>query len=770
MHETGEQMRPLRKSSQSSQASFRRDRLALAVLAALCWPAAAHAEDDAVAELTTAHATVEVGGAYVDEDSRKFGEYTGLTDKGGYLIGNVDVAKRNPLDASYWILKGTNLGLDSRDIQGKGGVQGSFKVWGEYNEIPKYGPTIQTIFEGVGSNNLTLPAGFQGITSADTANNATGLARRQDKINPYLHDVNLETKRKDYLVGFEKNIARGWTGKVSYRQEDKDGTKLFGGVIGNTGGNPRAALLPEAIDYRTRDIDATVSYFNRKVQFQAGYYFSKFENNNAVLNWQNPFAAINGWASAAGFPTGTGTAALYPDNEFHRVSASGGYNFSESTRASFSVELGRMTQDDPFLPYTSNPLLTVSTPLPRSSADARIDVTNFTASLSSHPLPKLALHAQYRYEDQDNKTPQAEYVYIGGDSTNQTTAEDTDRTRINLPVSSTKHTFKVAGDYEIMRRTKAKLGYDYEQVKRTFSDVEKNTTNRVEVGLRRMMTEDVTGSITYWRSKRTGSDYCYACTFVAGYGPGFVEAEAEENIAWSNLPLFRRFVYQDRDQDKVRFALNAAPSEMVTLQLFADYVNNDYNAPVHGLQFYKTESYTAEVSFVPTDRVTGYAYYTRDRTRYETQGLQYTGTTKPTVGFVTESPFDWTNTGKDTGDTFGVGLKFAAIPDRVNVGVDFMYSKSVGKIDTVTGASINPPGQPLPDLVTKLRSVQLYGTYKVNKDVTLKAMYWYQKLEASDWAWDTIQPASIPNVITTGQVAPDYNVNFVGISVIYRFW
>ncbi len=760
-------MRSLRKSS---QAAFRRDRLALAVLAALSWPAAVHAQDDEVAELTTAHATVEVGGAYVDEDSRKFGEYTGLTDKGGYLIGNIDLRKRDPLDASYWILQGTNLGLDSRDVRGKGGVQGSYKVWAEYNQIPKYGPTAQTIFEGVGSNYLTLPAGFAAITSADTANNATGFARREDKINPFLHDVNLETERKNYIVGFEKNITRDWTAKVSYREEDKDGTKLFGGVIGNTGGNPRAALLPEAIDYRTRNIEATIAYATHRMQFQAGYLYSKFENGKDSLSWQNPFAAINGWAPAAGFPTGIGTAALYPDNQFNRLSASGGYNFGESTRGSFSLELGRMTQDDPFLPYTSNPGLTVSEPLPRSSADARIDITNFSLNLSSQPMRKLRLHGQYRYEDQDNKTPQATYTYIGGDSQDQAVPDLTDRTRINLPVSTTRSIFKVGADYEFLRRTKAKLGYDREEVKRTFADVAKNTTDRVEVGVRRMMTDDVTGSLTYWRSKRKGTDYCYACTFLEGYAPGFTEAEAEEGIAWSNLPLFRRFVYQDRDQDKVRFALNATPNEYVSVQLFADYVDNDYNAPVHGMQYSKTESYTVDVSFVPSYRLTGHAYYTRDRSRYEIQGLQYTGGNKPDVGFLTESPFDWTNTGDDTGDTFGAGFKYAAIPDKADVGVDLMYSKMVGKINTTTGPGIGTAGLPLPDLVTKLSSVKLYGTYKVNKNVTLKATYWYQKLETSDWAWDTIQPATIPNVITTGQTAPNYDVNFVGVSVVYRFW
>ena len=33
---------------------------------------------------------VELGGAYVDEDSAKFGDYTGLDEKGGYVIANAE--------------------------------------------------------------------------------------------------------------------------------------------------------------------------------------------------------------------------------------------------------------------------------------------------------------------------------------------------------------------------------------------------------------------------------------------------------------------------------------------------------------------------------------------------------------------------------------------------------------------------------------------------------------------------------------------------------
>jgi MtrB/PioB family decaheme-associated outer membrane protein len=740
---------------------FAPNRLALAVVAAFALPAFA---DDAadLAELTRPQSVVEVGVGYVDEDSRKFGEYTGLKEKDPYFIGNVRAVNRSPMDASYWTFDATNLGLASRNVKGEIGRQGAFKVWAEYDQIPKYGQEAFTIFEGAGTDRLTLPAGFVGLTTADTGGTAAAAAARAGKIEPFLRPYDQEQERRNYIVGASGSLTRAVTAKISFRQEDKEGIKTFGATFGNSGGNPRAVAAPEPVDYTTRHIDASVGFNLGKLALKAGYYLSKFENNYNSFTYQNPYNAINGWIPTAGFPTGIGQIALAPDNEFHRFGIMGAYSFDAHTRLSFNADRGRATQNDPFLPYTADPNVDIHTPLPRSSADAQIDTTNLAVNLSMQPMRKLHLHAQVRYEDHDNKTPIATYTYIGGDSTVQNTPGAA-RTRTNMPLSVEKTVFKIGADYTLMPRTKLKLGYDWDQEKRDFSEVSKNTTNQFEIGLRRSMTDFATGSITYWRAKRDLNEYCYNCPYYQTYAAGAIPAPPHD---WDNLPFARRFPYQERDQDKVRFALNLMPSDVVTVQFSADYRDDDYNAPIHGMQFAKTASYTVDLGFTPMERLSGYAYYTRDKSEYETQGLQFTSANRTAVGFLTESGTDWVNTGEDKGDTFGAGFKLMAIPKRLDLGLDLMYSKMDGRYDTqnVAGTAL-----PLPELLTKLRSVKLFGTYKVNRDLALRLTYWYQKLESNDWAWDTITPTTIPNVITNGQTSPNYDVNFVGVSVIYRF-
>src|SRR5512137_246363 len=101
---------------------------------------------------------VELGGAYVDEDSAKFGDYTGLDEKGGYVIAN---AEGRAAEESGYVLEYelTDLGLDSREVRLGGGKQGKYEFDLSYDAIPhRIWDTTATPFRGNGSTDLTLPS------------------------------------------------------------------------------------------------------------------------------------------------------------------------------------------------------------------------------------------------------------------------------------------------------------------------------------------------------------------------------------------------------------------------------------------------------------------------------------------------------------------------------------------------------------------------------------------------------------------------------------
>ena len=104
---------------------------ALALLALHGAARAADAEP-ALADLTTPTSTVEVGVADVSAASSKAGEYNGVRRaRGSSRIGNFDLRGGGAYDsddATRWRLKGTDLGLETRNLTAETGEQGRFRL------------------------------------------------------------------------------------------------------------------------------------------------------------------------------------------------------------------------------------------------------------------------------------------------------------------------------------------------------------------------------------------------------------------------------------------------------------------------------------------------------------------------------------------------------------------------------------------------------------------------------------------------------------------
>jgi predicted porin len=95
------------------------------------------------------------------------------------------------------------------------------------------------------------------------------------------------------------------------------------------------------VDYETDQVDVTASYTRKKWQAKIAYYGSLFRNNKESLKWQNPYTPTVAGAD-------TGQLALAPDNQFHQIVASGGYQLADRTRVIGDVAIGRMKQNKKF--------------------------------------------------------------------------------------------------------------------------------------------------------------------------------------------------------------------------------------------------------------------------------------------------------------------------------------------------------------------------------------------------------------------------------------
>jgi MtrB/PioB family decaheme-associated outer membrane protein len=640
--------------------------------------------------------TLDVGVGNVSDNSAKFGEYTGLNEKGAFFIGDGAVRSRGE-NGAYWNLNASNLGLKSRALDAEGGQQGKYKLLLKYDELPHFiSDSAQTPFIGSGGASLTLPAGFPQPTTATM---------------PAGTLVDLDTQRKRLGVGAAWTAVRDWEYAVNVRHETKDGTKRTAGSFFFN-----SSELVQPVDQVTDQVDASASYTGGKWQAKFSYYGSSFRNRNQSLTWDNPFAAI----------PATGQLALPPDNQFHQVLASAGYQFSDRTRASADIAFGRMTQNDNFLPFGT------ALPGPGGSLNGRAATLDVGLKLSSAVTDRLRLNAAYTYNDRDNQTPQATYQYVITDLQPAATA------RTNLPYSFTQDKLKLSADYKVTAGTKAFVGVDSESRKRTFQEVDSSRENTVwaKITSRVLDKLDLSAKLAYGERKNSGYE------LVAEIPPPFIENT-----------LLRKYNMANRTRDNAALRADIPVGERVNVGLGVDWSEDKYSDSTIGLLSDRDLNVNADVSVTLTQDTSLHFFANHQEIKSKQAGSQ------------TFSTPDWTGENRDKIDFFGIGLKHAAIKDKLDIGADYSVTRSRGEINVNTGVS-DPA---FPQLTTSLNSLKLYANYRLKDNLSLQAGYWYERYDSKDWMLDGVTPNTIPNVLALGLQAPQYRVNVIRLSVRYKF-
>ncbi len=652
---------------------------------------------------------LEVGVGSVSEDSFKFGEYTGLHEEGTYLVGGAWVRYRGE-DAAYYDLEANDLGLDSRFIGLQGGKQGEYDLFLEYNQLPHFiSDSARTPFVGSGSDTLTLPPGW---VRAGTTGGMTALAAS-------LRALDIETERKSLGLGVRFFPAPKWQSSVKARHEIKEGTQRIAGAVQFV-----SAQLAQPVDYVTDEIDASATYSGGRLQARFGYYGSVFRNRDESLTWEIPFLVV---------PT-AGQLALPPDNQFHQLLASLGYQLNKKTRLSADLAVGRGEQDEDFLPAST----AIAVALPRTSLDGRVDTLTANLGINSALTERWQLNAAYRYNDRDNETPQATYTWVSTDVFISPTP------RTNLPYSFTLRTVEVSADYRTAPHTKVSFGVDREIHERTFQEVEETRENTIWLKLIERPKDNVDLLFKVARADREVSNY-----------------DPVAEIVPAQNPLLRKFNMADRERDIVGLQATVTASDRVSFGAGLALANSDYTDSTIGLLESRELNVNADTSVMLSEKTSVHFFIDHQRIKSEQAGSQAYPAPPPVI----PTPADWFADEDDTINTAGIGVKHVLMENKLDVGADYTVSQSRGEI-TVTPAV---PGPPFPDLKTKLNSLKLFATYRLKEKLSLNAAYWKESYDTSDWQLDGVMPSTTPSVLTFGETSPEYDVNVVSVSVRYKF-
>jgi MtrB/PioB family decaheme-associated outer membrane protein len=696
---------------------------------------AAAAEDD-IAQFTKPDSIISVGVGNWSGDRHQAGILDGMRKSGSHLGLDADVVKRDDATGTWFMFKGQNLGLPTRELRLDLLRQGDIGGYVEYSKIPYDNPfTFNTPLQGIGTQSLVV-----GNTTGGT------FASREVKIG---------LERERWTLGVFKNLMPNVDVKFDYKHEDKTGTRQAGG--GSAG-----LFSVEPFDSTIRQFDAVLRYTGKELQLSGGYNASWYDNHISLVMQQ-----LNGITGGTSASFNSVTPISVPlSNQAHQLFLDGDYAFSPTTHGTFKLSYGRATQNErlPTYDLTGANIRFVNAP---DRVNGKIDTTLVQLGLTAKPTPKLSLTASLRYNDVKDKTPVAGYV--GSNVTGVATVW-------NTPHSYTTTVGKLEAAYRLPENFKLTGGVDYSTQDRSYPQIGTmyvpfrgevhETTYRV--ALRRSLADELNGTVSFLKSDRNGSQYI----------------SATGTLPWSNQinPLH----IADRTRDKLRFALDWAPVDKLDVQFRLDDSRDKYpdaDRP-YGLKDGSATLYAVDASYtLPNDWKLS-TWYSNDTTKAREISFRSAGT--GAANAVKESHL------KDVGDSLGINLR-GMVTAKLQMGLGLDWYKTVSRYpqDLALQGAGNPyvtgTEGPLPDVNTSMIRFKLDGKYELDKVSSLGFDFIHERWRSNDWTWNFANGSPFTyfsgNITCTGCSVTPVNVvdgttitrkstqvaNFIGIRYNYKF-
>ena len=802
-----------------SHTTYKKYSLLPVAAAVLTTCSAAYSQDSAEVQalISPNSKSISVGLGTVNnsQDGIRFGQYTGLNNSTSALL-DFELVQRDDTTGTWTSFNGRNLGLDTREIKYAREKQGDWRYALDYNEIVRNDPyIINTGMSGVGTNKPTINLIALPIpTGVGTWADANGYLANSTLAG---HDEQLKVKRTALGLSGEKWISHNLQLELSFRNEDKKGSRMFGRVgitsgdmlyngakgSGALAGNGALLLTPEPIDSVIRTLEGKLNYNEGGLALTGGYYGSFYANNMGSLTTISPTTLNRGnlWNGCASPGCSTvqqllqSDVALPPDNQAHQLYLSGNYAFTNTTRANFKLSFTHATQDESYVGMGLTPSATAP-----ASLGGMVDTTLAQFGLSARPSKDLSINASLRYEDRNDKTPVDVYNHgIAGTGVDQTH---------NWPSSSqTRTTAKLDGLYRLPAGYSASMGLDWERKVNPLppagTDIygsgaslfrEYLDETGIHAGLRKIMSDTLNGAVSMEFKQRRGDDNGWRQTdntsanlvvpFLAGV------------VGTGNKVL--PDLYMDRDRTKVRGNLDWDPSEQLSLQAVVEHGQDDYTRAWAGTAI--AGAATAQlIDTIPGARTMSNDSLTLDAS-YKLSDDWHLG------GFWTLSENRWNvnRTGllddtKNKTDTLGINLK-GKVSQRLSVGMGLTTAQDVttfNNLVTPTNAGVAllgncaiagtigntnadaagnicgfngllRHGNYLPAITYNTTHLNLFALYEVDKKSAIKVNVIYQEFKSDDWQWGY---NGVPFIYADNTTVsnPNQSLTFLGVSYILKF-
>jgi MtrB/PioB family decaheme-associated outer membrane protein len=700
---------------------------------------------------------------HTSSNAAHFGEYNDLNDSGSRIIGNLDAGGELPLGGvgMRWWIDATDLGLATYDAAFGAADQGHYGARIDFVGLRQF-----TSDDGVtpyrGNASLALSDGWvAGPTTADMTGLAATLASFDEKKRRAIAAIDAW-----YLVD------ANWSIEAAFRHEHKTGTEVQGGAVYIDGSSGNAALLPAPIDYTTQDFTTTLRYSTARFTNALAYVYTRFDNQEAQLAWDNAYANVVD--PQADYPNGRGAMSLAPDYDRQQLRLDGSLRALPGLDLQWDGAWASTRQSETLGPYTINTALAVPIPVPRSASDAELTTTTVDLRMVYQPrtatLRRLLLRGGYHYDDRNYAKPRDPYDYVRGDGAEQPPAQ--------FGIYDTAHdqrreTIDAAVDYRPpFWRSKFSAEYQALSVERENSAVHQTDTDTYTLVWRAAPAVSVDTRLEWSYADRSGSNYDYAQAYFAEHTSDYID-QIPADQRFDNHPLLRQYQLADAELDSAKLRTSYGGIEHWYLAAEVQWHNSDYVHSALGLQQTESWFYGADVDYTPADTLSAFGHVSFSEYQTDAAGRSFGGgIEKPADVVVPPLPQgsdparDWSNRSDDRVWTAGAGVTWQ-YSQRLDFSLEYTFvtTRSSNRFGSGGSQFLDPAR--LPDLDTTLRQCGLSARYRWRDAAAVTLRYQYYDYQIDDWAYDSVGPATLPDVLTLGQQADDERVNLVSVSLSY---
>ncbi len=764
---------------------------------------------------------------YVGTSDRRVALWNRYSDwrNGDPVLGLFQLNVEHPADGTYAEVRASRISEDDQLYQAVFGRAGAYKIQAFVRDMPNILSTdAKSIWNGVGTNNLTLPSALApgGSTPAQVA-----------AVSAAAPTTTLGVKRSKQGLSASTYLSPEWTAYVNLSEEERKGARPYGGPFffafafegapfySSTGGVNETV---KPINDSTININGGLRYAGQQWRFDFSYTGSFYRDKYTAYYYQSPFAIstplIPGAISA---PLYQGQMATEPDNDYHNFQATATRKIAWNGEISVSAAGGRMSQNDALIAPIDcqgvfgislgnlqlgpqNPFLfdcskwNTTDALSRKTADMRIDTTMFDARIVLNPTPQWSLRGGVKFDRQDYRNVYLAYNPLTGQygypSENGTQGsivpgevgiwdpktDPSALTRVrSLPLDIQTIDANFGADWKFSDKNTLGATLDYNRYEPTNRERTQIDASSIKLSWVNRALDWLTLRVNYTYLKQTGNTYNfdpYEFTWSSSL-PGYVPPAT--GTPAHTVDAMRKYDMSSRDENKIDVMATVMPRDDMTLSASVRGDWNSYDAQI-GRQAYDTAGATLQWDWQLATQSNLGAYIAWDRSRLGLSNVQDQANgagADPTLGgsnyayagqwWATDAQRDWY-----AGLTFNHNIGRA----RFDFNWNYLYSRGLtsylyaGPSALAHLAGNEGPGAgsgAFPNMVYRVNSITAGVTVPFTERVALRLFDYYERGRISDWHYLGFdQSLVVGDRVYTDAGPQSYKTNLIGMFVTVK--